>query len=294
VKALPQPDVDQMEATEVPLFLPSDAGHLAAILGIPAGPSRILVVLLTGGSRHGRGHRNRMWVKVARGLRADEVFTLRLDLPGVGDSEGRPRQFSMEDPLSVPISQAVGTVVRDTGVDRVLLVGSCFGARACLAAAPLIPEATDILFIAAPPLVRKIPLRSRTYKAGYSRVTARLPRTKRILPLPRRWDFETLQRLERPVSRAFSKPLLAFTRERRGTVLFLFGENDVFLYEMRTALDRLASRLPPGSTDLRIVPGAELHAFSEIRAQDETIRITMEWVRARLHPLLGSTSASRG
>lgn len=267
---------------ELPLYLPSSEGHLAAILGIPARPNGTLVLMLTGGSRQGRTHRNRMWVKAARRLGQEGVFTLRLDLPGVGDSEGRARQFDMEDPLGLPVSQAVNEVVRETGAGRVLLVGSCFGARACLAAAPLISQATDLLYVVAPPLMRKKPLLARAYRAGYWRITRRIAAAKRILPAPPRWDPEKLQQLRRPISPQFAKPLLAFTRQHGGTVLFLFGERDAFLHEITTTLDRLGRKLPPGSTALQVIPGMELHAFSEIRAQEETIQFTTEWVRARL------------
>lgn len=267
---------------EIPLYLATSEGHLAAILGIPARPNGTLVLMLTGGSRHGRSHRNRMWVKVARLLEQDGVVTLRLDLPGVGDSEGRPRKFDMEDPLGLPVSQAVNEVVRETGVGRVLLVGSCFGARACLAAAPLIPKATDLLFVVAPPLIRKKPFLARAYRAVFWRLTARISLARRILPPPPRWDPEKLQRLRRPISRHFSRPLLTFTHKQGGKVTFLFGERDAFLHEMTTALDRLGRKLPPGSTRLEVVSGVELHAFSELKAQEETIRISAEWVRARL------------
>lgn len=275
---------------ELPFYLPTSEGRLAAILGVPDRANGTLVVMLTGGSRHGRAHRNRMWVKAARGLEEDGVLTLRMDLPGVGDSEGRPRRFDMENPLGEPVSQAVNEVVRETRVGRVLLMGSCLGARACLAAAPLIPTATDLLYVVAPPLVRKRPFLARAYKAGHWRLTRWVPITKRILPHPARWDPEQLQRLDRPISQRFSRPLLAFTRERGGKVLFLFGEKDPFLGEITTALDRLGRRLPPGSTELQVVPGVELHAFSEIRAQEETIRISSDWVRARLREPIGSAS----
>lgn len=275
---------------ELPLYLSTSEGQLAAVLGVPERANGTLVVMLTGGSRHGRAHRNRMWVKAARRLEDVGVFTLRMDLPGVGDSEGRSRRFNMENPLGEPVSQAVNEVVRETGVGRVLLVGSCFGARVCLAAAPLVPTATDLLYVVAPPLVRKRPFLARAYKAGHRRLTRWVPFSKRILPHPARWDPENLQRLDRPVSPHFSRPLLAFTRERRGQVLFLFGERDPFLSEITTALDRLGRRLPQDRISLQVVPGLELHAFSDIRAQEETIRITTDWVRGRLLEPIGSPS----
>jgi pimeloyl-ACP methyl ester carboxylesterase len=265
---------------EIPLYLPTDSGHLAAVLGLPDVPNGTLLLLLTGGSRHGRVHRNRMWVKVARALDAHGVSTLRLDLPGVGDSEGNPRRFDLEESLGPPITRAVQQVVEETGTTQVLLAGSCTGARAALSAAPLIPAATDVLYVVAPTLARKPPKLKRSYKRAYLRLTRWGGLPKRVLPPPRRWDPERPQPLDKPTSSTFSRPLLEFIR--RGTVLFVFGERDLFLPEIRTTLARLDTQLPPDRVELRVVPGMDLHAFREIPAQQRMIEIATGWALSRV------------
>jgi pimeloyl-ACP methyl ester carboxylesterase len=277
---------------DVAVYLETDEGRLAGIVGLPRDPLGILVVLLAGGSLHGRSHRNRMWLRAARALERDGFSTLRLDLPGVGDSDGRLRRFDLEDPFGLPVSQAVRRVVRDTGATRVLMAGTCLGARVSLASAPLIPEATDVLYVAAPTLTRRPPVFGRAYKRAYIRITGWGRLARRLLPAPRRWDLEDPQNANRPISPSFSGPLVEFTQ--RGRVLFLFGERDKFIHDLRSAMARLGPKLPSGRIEIRVIPGMELHSFKDIPAQDRTIETTLDWVRSRTREVLPEPSRLTG
>lgn len=271
---------------EVPVYLPTDTGRLAGILGVPDRPNGVLLTMVTGGSRGSRAHRNRLWVKVARKLEPDGVFTLRLDLPGTGDSEGVPRRLRLVDPLEGPVAQAVRRTVDEVGAKRVLLAGTSLGARVCLAAAPLIPEATDVLYVVGPPVAKPPPAPPRRlYKAAHARLTKRMGVLKGILPTPRRGVEKGPGGRKRSIQTVFSRPLLEFTT--RGNVRFVYGEDDPLLEEVQDALAGLEGRLDPGKVALEVVPGIELHGFQKIEAQDRTFEVTTRWVRDRIGEGLG-------
>ena len=108
----------------------------AALFGIltepPAGTLRAthgLLFLNAGGVRHTGP--NRMWVESARRWAAQGVPSLRLDLPGIGESEGPEsldvpslyREFLIEQ-----IAAAIDSLRRTAGIKRFTVIGLCSGA----------------------------------------------------------------------------------------------------------------------------------------------------------------------
>ncbi|HVV47927.1 MAG TPA: alpha/beta hydrolase [Bryobacteraceae bacterium] len=98
----------------------------------PAGAHRTthgLLFLNAGGVRHTGP--NRMWVESARRWAAVGVPSLRLDLPGIGESEGPEsldvpalyREFLIEQ-----IASAIDTLRRTAGMKRFTVIGLCSGA----------------------------------------------------------------------------------------------------------------------------------------------------------------------
>jgi pimeloyl-ACP methyl ester carboxylesterase len=140
--------------TEHPLFVPAGGEHLAAILAVPSGEARALVLLLPGFGV-GRSHKARIWTLAARRLAERDIASIRLDYPGHGDSTGSPASVELDAPaLDEAVAAAeVGKAL--VGAAVLGVVGNCFGARTavalaehrddCLAAALVMPGGFNVL-----------------------------------------------------------------------------------------------------------------------------------------------------
>src|SRR6202020_1242018 len=73
---------------ERPVFVDGPSGPLFGVLTEPLAGRRELTGLLLNAGPQRRTGPNRMWVQIARSWAAQGVSTLRLDLAGIGDSEG--------------------------------------------------------------------------------------------------------------------------------------------------------------------------------------------------------------
>jgi pimeloyl-ACP methyl ester carboxylesterase len=116
------------------LVLQTPYGELAAILsepaGIPAAP--ICAVLLNAGALRRIGP-SRTWVEVARGWAARGVPTVRVDLEGIGDSDGAEHMYARDADLfgRQLLDQTAGLLdgLERRGLpNRFVLVGLCSGA----------------------------------------------------------------------------------------------------------------------------------------------------------------------
>src|SRR5687767_12729787 len=83
---------------EIPVAVPSRAGHLGAVVSVPADAKAAVGVVLTSGRARGRTHRNGMWIRLSDALASNGYFVLRLDYPGVGNSSGPPRVLGLDEP----------------------------------------------------------------------------------------------------------------------------------------------------------------------------------------------------
>ena len=63
------------------------------------------------------------------GARGRGMYVLRLDYPGVGHSSGGSPVFDLESPPAWAMEAAARFLIEETPVERVILAGSCFGAR---------------------------------------------------------------------------------------------------------------------------------------------------------------------
>ena len=120
--------------TEATLTIEQPFGALTAILSEPLGqrvPGLCAVLLNAGAVR--RIGPNRMWVEAARRWAAIGVPTVRLDLEGLGDSDGDPSPYAEDAGLYVPelVPQVFACLdaLQQRGVaDRFVLGGLCAGA----------------------------------------------------------------------------------------------------------------------------------------------------------------------
>ncbi len=126
-------DVDGTGVRETPLLLDEPEGCLRAILSEPtAGRRDMCAVLLNAGPQRRTGP-NRMWVEIARRWASQGVPTLRIDLAGIGDSDGDASRFEDVAWLYVPeyVRQVQATLdmLESRGLPgRFFVLGLCAGA----------------------------------------------------------------------------------------------------------------------------------------------------------------------
>jgi alpha-beta hydrolase superfamily lysophospholipase len=117
---------------ERPVSIDSPDGRLFGVLTEPLGARRELTALLLNAGPQRRTGPNRMWVEIARRWAARGVSTLRLDLAGIGDSDGdaaalaRVTEFYKEG--YVEQARAALESLSERGLpERFVVLGLCAG-----------------------------------------------------------------------------------------------------------------------------------------------------------------------
>jgi alpha-beta hydrolase superfamily lysophospholipase len=135
------------------LELSNPSGRSFAVLSEPVGAARqdVCAVLLNAGALRRIGP-NRMWVEVSRRWAARGVPTVRLDLEGIGDSDGDERLLIDNRILYGPrmIEQTVATLDQLAALalpQRFVLVGLCSGAYWALHAALTDPRVVGAFMV---------------------------------------------------------------------------------------------------------------------------------------------------
>jgi pimeloyl-ACP methyl ester carboxylesterase len=265
---------DELDASidhvvDVPLWIPARE-KLGGVVTIPSAEISDLGVVLMSGRARDRCHRNGMWVRAARELARRGTYVLRLDYPGVGHSSGDPHIFDLESPPAWPMEAASRFLLEETPVQRLILAGSCFGARIALSAAAGMDGVASVAMVA-PPIFVRGPSRARKLLWTASNMLHPLRRDGAGENLSRQRFYESAP-TERRVSPSFEKairPVLA-----QCPVYFLCGWDDIEWEELRFALEQL--QLPEDRYEVEVVPGA-VHAFRSTEVQDLTIQRLSAW-----------------
>lgn len=137
---------------ETPVSLGNPGARLSGVLTVPDGElAPVCAVMLNAGGVRRIGP-NRMWVEAARRWAAGGAASLRLDMPGIGESDGPATPYAEDGPLYAP--SFVGHVIKALddlqarGVaDRFLLVGLCAGAYWSLHAGLEDPRVTSMIML---------------------------------------------------------------------------------------------------------------------------------------------------
>lgn len=293
---------------ETPMYFEAGDHTLFGVLTMPPeGRARTGLIILPGAGSPLTVNRNRISVRICREITAFGYAGFRMDYHGVGDSTGSVEEFRLDRPFVKDVAAAVGRL-RALGVERVVLVGSCFGARTALSAAEKLDNIDAVILIASA---------LRDYKFGEVKplVTARswsLGRYLRAMMKPSRIKGLFDRRMRRTyglyarsklrfmaarvpgirrtvaskataneeVSPAFERPLRALVA-RGVAVRFVFGAEDGFYTdEFRTAAaGTLADVLDErrGVVQLAVLPG-RLHGFTTLAVQDAVVDEIVGWV----------------
>jgi dienelactone hydrolase len=151
----PAASPDATVTDEVVARVPVDGAEVSCVLTPRAAPRSdgAAALLLWGGGHVSNACQNRIQVRLARRLAAEGFLVARMDYPGCGDSPGPTRPFAALPEANPVVRSAVTAVARwvlDQGASRLVLVGSCFGARTALAVARRVPEVAGLALINAP------------------------------------------------------------------------------------------------------------------------------------------------
>lgn len=250
-------------ATEHPIFIPYREWRLAAVLTLPPGEPRGLVLLLTGLAAT-RSHRFGLWTRAARRLAEDlSLASLRLDYAGTGDSTRYAARWAGESWDEVGTALDFG--LQAAGVASFAVAGNCLGGRhalrlaaerrGCVGAVCIRPDLAPQGHTTDP---RGPRLADRLRRAGASGSGQRRevdPRTRDLLDA--------------------SAP---------ARVLFLYGEiGGRELDAAAVTLDELLGQIPGGRGDrleLRVLSGISLVGFRSVESQRRTIEAVVDWMAA--------------
>ncbi len=125
-------DIGGSRVRESPFSCRQSFGEVFGVLAEPVGrdPARLGAVILNAGAIAHTGP-NRMWVEIARRWASQGVSTLRLDLGGIGDSDGEDSRELAELYTPALVAQArlaLDELQRQRPLERFVLMGLCSGA----------------------------------------------------------------------------------------------------------------------------------------------------------------------
>jgi pimeloyl-ACP methyl ester carboxylesterase len=258
---------------EYPVFIPFSGDYLSAVVTLPDGDPRGLVILTTGVGAT-RTHRYSLWTRTARRMASHGLGSLRLDYKGVGDSSGMVWEQPMNPPPADEAEAAVRFGMGALGLDRFAVVGNCMGANVALDMAASMPECLGAVCI-----------------LGRVRATSG---TRKLLFRARRWRVvnpfrrnRMIRRLDRRLLRRSGKARQGVADKVRaalahGGLRFLYSEEDKsYGPRVRKLLEGIVAPLPPGQRErfeLRVVSGGPLQGFDSLEIQDLVSDTVMEWV----------------
>lgn len=279
-----------------------DAGPHDALMGIvsrPSGDSNGAgVVILHGGGDHNLpSHRNRWTVDFARDLAADGFTVLRVGYRGVGESGGSVDVFRLDDPLRDDGMAMVDALLGEPGVERVYIVGSCFGARTALAVAPDCDAVSGVV-------LSSIPIANPEQRTAMDHGVADIMKRgfgKRGLGgllMPGRRDryIKVLKAKVRSllgrrpggatdptpwVSASVVRGLRAILG-RGGAVLFVYGGTDEFYGHFRDAAPGpLGVIAGSDRVTVNVCVDGRLHGYPSVEAQSRFVAVAGTWLRDR-------------
>jgi pimeloyl-ACP methyl ester carboxylesterase len=288
-------------ADEVPAFLDADGEQVFAVLTRPTTTANgVGVVILAGAAWVPAPGRNRQWTTIARRLAGHGYHVARFDYHGVGESTGAVDDWRLDRPF---IADAIAVVewVRSFGIEKVILLGTCFGSRTGLASAALLDDISGLAMF--PPPVRDCQigdgitskpyrwwigqlaspkarqgLRDAETRAGYALLVRRKLRRTFLRRAPSGKKLASTHRGS--VSPLFVRELSGLV-DRGVPTLILFGERDDFYEDFRKGLSGpLGKVLERAGTTVVVdsFDGVRIHGLSGLGTQQQVADYLVDWV----------------
>jgi dienelactone hydrolase len=297
---------------EEPVFFDTTRGRVFGIVTLPAtGTAHTGFVILPGAGTPLTVNRNRLSVRVCRGLAALGYAAMRCDYHGTGESTGVVEGFWLDKPFSEDVLAAVARL-RETGVRQVVLAGSCYGGRCALTAAAQLEDVDALLLLATTPRDYERGERKSTKAAeswGLGRYIREAMRPRRIRGLTQRKLRRHYAKFARAklralrsresadpelVARAYERPFRRLL-QRGVPIVQFFGVDDSSYEDYQlAAAGPLAAVLAaaPGGVEIRTIPG-KIHGFLNPPVQDGVVEAILAWAQERAIPAAGAQTKSQ-
>lgn len=245
---------------EHPVFIESGSESLFGVISEPTGAnlSDVGVLIVKGAGNDTAVSRNHIWTQLAKNLAGSGFRVLRFHYTGTGDSSGQISVFDLSSPVKTQVQDAVRYLLA-TGSNRIVMVGSCYGARVALSASEDIPETVGLVLestpmrdsslgeVAAHEMARassfgvylkralKPSVLKRMFSREWRRAYWRMARVKlRMATLGESSPTEKIGNVE--LSAYFSRPLFN-ALDRKVKVSFVNGTRDHHYRDFQLALD---------------------------------------------------------
>ena len=260
------------------MFVPlGTKDHLAAVLTVPDGEARGIVVLSTGIGA-GRSHRFQVWSRLAQAF-ADRiaVASIRFDYRGLHDSTGDHVSYALTD---TPVEEMLAVAEfarRATGVDVVLAAGNCLGAQSALSLAAEMPECIGAACLL-PRITEPGGATRRLQKLAGGSILGRI----RHRPLVRRLGHRVLKLDLKTRSFLFDSMAKALAHAE---VVFVMDEAFRERMHRPTKLQAALDTVPPDDRvrfELRFLNGVDLDRFGSVATHAVVIDTLVEWADSLL------------
>jgi pimeloyl-ACP methyl ester carboxylesterase len=285
---------------ESPAFFEADDHALFGILTAPTVDALGVIVIVVTAAGTLSADRNRVGVRLCRHVAGLGFHAMRFDYRGTGESEGDSQRFRLDEPFTADLMGAVDWA-RKAGLERVVLVGSCFGSRTALACAPYIDGLEGLVLMATP--VRDYEMGERIATGlgtrggvlDFARHAVR-PRVLRgLFDADKRRAYARITRAawrnlttgrenadghgQSGASPLFLSGLGHVVRRSVPTLLVYGSDEDLWRDFDRARSGRLGELLAGSDTiELLRLPG-EVHGYKSVSVQDEVIRAVSDWLR---------------
>ena len=301
-------DAHLVSSRDEPVYFPNGSDTYCGIISAPtSGTTNSTGVVLLAGTGAGTGTigRNRMWVTMARTLAASGITVLRFDYAGVGDSTGEMIGYDLDTP-AIDALQAAFDLLSSRGLERVMVVGTCYGARTALAGSVGDSRIAGIHLLVPPVksntkgsagadhLARHAGSAELARRAVSPRTIMRMIKSKGARKAARRLVSVKAQRTaaavagssspghdqDRKASQGFERPLHRLLADGV-PIHILFGMDDFYWTQFRDAAQgRLGEDLDHYKDLIRVetIQGT-LRGFPTVRVQDLAVESVVNWVR---------------
>jgi len=245
--------------------------------------------------------RNRLWVEMARSLAARGCPTIRFDYHGLGESLGGSVEYDLNLPAT-EVFDAAADQLRWLGVERIVVVATCFGSRTAVAAASKLEDIAGLLLVAPPVRDIKKGRGATSHLATYASTGQLLKRaftprtlrrfvmnphtrtmTRRVLTMSARSRLTSVGRDHAAhvteAAEGFQRPLAELIG-KGVPVRMLFGTDDYFYTEFERASEGSLGDLIDGSNGLVEVDtvGGVMRGFTTTDVQEYVHTEALAWV----------------
>ena len=306
---------------ETPVFFDAGGHRLFGIITSPTvQPVGAAVVTLTAGAMTTSVGRNQFFVRLCRRLAAAGYHAMRFDYHGLGESEGEIETFRLHEPFVEDLMGALRTL-RTRGVNRFVLVGTCFGGRTALSCAPQVDRLEGLAGISVPILdfekddaiATRVALGTMSL-GDIARRAVRPHVIRGFLDQGRRRAYRRIAKAEwrrltgkahgaswrvhpqSAVSLRFLEPLQSLA-QRQVPILLMYGDQDEEWRDVqRAAGGPLSDVVAEGRGSIQIVTlSGILQGFVEVQNQNAVLERLLGWLHERVTPrVVGSGQEGDG